>query len=59
MASYKTFDVQFEHTADGGTKQVNRQTITIYGESELKARAELESSRHNFKEVVILEMEET
>lgn len=55
--TYNTFDVQFEHTTtDSETVRVNRRIITIYGESEFKAKAELERQEPSFRNVVILEM---
>lgn len=57
---YRTFDVEFEHkTESSDTARVNRRVITIYGESEFKAKAEIERQNPEFRDVVILEMKET
>lgn len=56
---YKTFDVEFEHTTtDSSTPRQNRRVITIWGDSEFKAKAEIERQEPSFRNVVILTMKE-
>lgn len=53
--SYKTFDVAFEHTTTtSDTVRQNRRVITIWGDSEFKMKAEIESQEPTFRNVVII-----
>lgn len=54
--SYETYLVIYEHrTEHSDTARVNQATITIYGASELKIRAELERLRPDHRGIVVLE----
>lgn len=59
MASYKTFDVMYEHTTDTSDNvRQNRITITIYGESEFKIVSEIKRQRPGHTNVDILDITE-
>lgn len=54
--TYETYFVVYEHRTEfSDTARVNQATITIYGVSELKMRAELQRLRPEHREIVILE----
>lgn len=54
--SYETYLIIYEHrTENSDTARVNQATITIYGASELKIRAELARLRPDHRDIVILD----
>lgn len=56
--SYNTFEVDYEHTTEASnTVRQNRATITIWGDSEFKVKAELEKQRPEHKNIVILSID--
>ena len=56
---YTTFSVSFEHSVGGsGQRKVNRAVLTVYGESEFAIRAELARQYPEYRDIVILEVEE-
>lgn len=56
---YTTVSVRFEHSVDGsGSRKVNRAVLTVYGGSEFAIKAELERQYPEYRNVVILEVEE-
>ena len=56
--TYETFHVLYEHrTTSSDTVRQNRATVTMYGASELKLRAEIERQRPDHRDVVLLEVQ--
>lgn len=56
MPKYETFFVTYEHrTTSSDTVRTNSATITIYGASELKLKAEIERQRPDQKDVLLLD----
>lgn len=55
--SYQTYFVMYEHRTEfSDTARVNQATITIFGLSELRIRAELERLRPDHRDIVILDV---
>lgn len=58
MSGYRTFSVLFEYSTGGsGQRKINRLVVTVWGDSDLAIRAEIERQHPEFGDITIVSVE--